>query len=121
MQHQDIQSHNRVLDALTDKVKVIGQISSDAPALRTLNNLIEKFKGVCSRSEEAITSTKQSVADHQRYEELCQQLNDKLSQASNKVETAAVASGDRFTLQGKLEVLQVSDNVIMTNSKTLYN
>lgn len=107
VQHQDIQSHNRILDTLSEKAKAIGKKAPDSRAVRQLADVVARYKAACSRSEDALATVKQAVADHQRYEELCQLLDDKLTQVNSKMTTTGAASGDRFVLQGKMEALQV--------------
>lgn len=113
VQHQDIQSHSHALDTLAEKVKAITQKSPESRAQQTVADITARYKAVCTRSDETLAHAKQSLADHQKYDDLLLQLDDKLSQVSNQLSSVSATLGDRFVLQGKVEALQVSCGIFL--------
>ena len=69
MHHQDIVSHQHVLDSLTDRAKALSQSSEDSAVARLLGDLTRQYAGLCKTSQELLNKFETGVAEHQQYQD----------------------------------------------------
>lgn len=107
MLHQDIVSRQHVIDNLLDKAKNLSQSSPAAKVAKYVGELQTKYEKLCDTSKQMLDKLESSVKDHQQYQDMYQDCQDWLNSSREKVELCADTSGDKMSLQNKLERLKV--------------
>ncbi len=108
--HQDIMSHQHVLDSLGDKAEELSKSSNDASAKKVFDDLSREYKNLCKTSEELLSRFEMCTAEHQQYQDVHQTTVLWLESWNNKLAQCTDSTGDRYTVQNKLDRLQELQN-----------
>ena len=104
IQHQDIKSHDHVLDSLVERSQGLSQ-----PRVKQqIENLTKQYKGLCRFSEDLLAKFESNVQEHQQFHDSYQECTDTLMSIREKMSAGGDTTGDRFAIQNKLETLQES-------------
>lgn len=106
--HQDIMSRQHVLDNLSEKAQSLSQSSPVAKVNKFVDEASKKYAKLCNQSKHMLEKFEVAVKDHQQYQDAYQDCADWLNSSRDKVEACADTSGDRVSIQNKLERLRVS-------------
>lgn len=112
--HQDILSHQHMLDGLSERVLSLSQTSSDSRVSRLLADITKQYEAVCDQSQQLLQQYETNVAQHQDYQDASQQIQEVLITNKEKLIACADVTGDRYALQNKLDRLAVSILVIFS-------
>ena len=96
------------MDNLADKAVNLTRSTPSAKVNRFVDDLQSKYNKLCSMSQQMLGKFEEAVKDHQQYQDVYQDCHDWLSSAREKVEACSDTSGDKLSLQNKLERLKVS-------------
>lgn len=107
MLHQDILSRQHTLESVQDRTQSLIQSSTVADVHRPVANLQKNYDAVLTLSKNQLQHLEQAVRDHQTYQDMCRDFVDWLSMATEKLEITSDFSGDRLSLQNKLERIKV--------------
>ena len=108
VQHQDILSHQHVLDSLSDRARSLAQPSSaESRVARLLEDVTKHYRDLCIVSQDLLHRFENNVADHQQYQDALQQYQDQFTALAGRVTACSDVSGDRFAVQNKLERIKV--------------
>lgn len=105
--HQDIISRQHVMDNLHDKARNLSHSTPSAKVAKYVGELQTKYEKLCDTSKQMLDKLEASVKDHQQYQDMYQDCQDWLNSSREKVELCADTSGDKMSLQNKLERLKV--------------
>lgn len=105
--HQDIMSRQHILDNLTERATSLAQSSPVAKVNKFVDEAKNKYTKLCSQSKEMLEKFEVAVKDHQQYQDAYQDCHDWLNSSREKVIACADTSGDRVSIQNKLERLRV--------------
>ena len=106
MHHQDILSHQHVLDSLAERGQTLLQTSPVTHVSR-LSDQTKQYKALCDHSQELLQKFERNVAEHQEYQDAQQELQDWLSLQKDKLVASTDVTGDRYAIQNKLDRIQV--------------
>lgn len=109
--HQDIMSRKHVMDNLSDKAKNLSRSTPTARVNKFVDNLQSTYSKLCSTSQQMLGKFEEAVKDHQQYQDVYQDCQDWLNSAREKVEACSDTSGDKLSLQNKLERLKVLQGI----------
>lgn len=101
-------SRQHVLDNLNEKAHTLSQSSPVAKVNKFVDESSNKYAKLCNQSKQMMDKFEVAVKDHQQYQDAYQDCADWLSSSRDKVEACADTSGDRVSIQNKLERLRVS-------------
>lgn len=107
MLHQDIVSRQHVMDNLLDKARNLSQSTPSAKVAKFVGELQTKYEKLCDTSKQMLDKLEASQKDHQQYQDMYQDCQDWLNSSREKVELCADTSGDKMSLQNKLERVKV--------------
>ena len=103
--HQDIVSHQHVLDSLADKAKALSQTSDDSAVAKLIGDLSHQYNSLCKTSQELFNKFETGVAEHQQYQDTYQATQEWVDTWKNKLSAYTDATGDRYAVQNKLDRL----------------
>ena len=108
------------MDNLIDKAKNLSQSSPSAKVAKYVGELQTKYEKLCDTSKQMLDKLEASVKDHQQYQDMYQDCQDWLNSSREKVELCADTSGDKMSLNNKLERLKVrlSSNIGVRTGST---
>ena len=109
--HQDIMSRQHVLDNLTEKANTLSKQSPVAKVNKFVDEASTKYTKLCGQSKAMLERFEVAVKDHQQYQDAYQDCHDWLNSARDKVEACADTSGDRVSIQNKLDRLKVGTEI----------
>ena len=104
--HQDILSHQHVLDSLADKAKVLSQTSENSAVAKLIGDLSHQYNNLCKTSQELLNKFETGVAEHQQYQDTYQATQEWIETWKSKLSACTDATGDRYAVQNKLDRLQ---------------
>ena len=100
-------SRQHVVDNLTEKAQTLSQSSPVAKVNKFVDESHKKYEKLCNQSKQMLDKLEVAVKDHQQYQDVYQDCQDWLNSSRDKVEACADTSGDRVSIQNKLERLRV--------------
>lgn len=106
------------MDNLADKAVNLTRSTPSAKVNRFVDELQSKYSKLCSMSQQMLGKFEESVKDHQQYQDVYQDCQDWLNSAREKVDTCSDTSGDKLSLQNKLERLKVGGAKTCTSCLT---
>ena len=92
---------------MQDRTQSLIQSSTIADVHKPVANLQKNYDAVLTLSKNQLQHLEQAVRDHQMYQDACRDFVDWLNMATEKLEIARDLSGDRLSLQNKLERVKV--------------
>lgn len=101
------------MDNLLDKARNLSQSTPSAKVAKYVGELESKYGELCGTSKQMLDKLEASVKDHQQYQDMYQDCQDWLNSSREKVELCADTSGDKLSLQNKLERLKVGEITIL--------
>ena len=101
--HQDILSHQQVLESLRERFTAIA--TTDARAERQVRELSDMYAELCARSEELLQTFEQRADRHQRYSDRIDACARAIADLHVKLDTCTTTC-DRQTLLARQQVLQ---------------
>ena len=104
-------SRQHVIDNLTEKAQTLSQSSPVAKVNKFVEETHRKYDKLCKQSKQMMEKFDVSVRDHQQYQDAYQDCQDWLNSSRDKVEACADTSGDRTSVQNKLDRLRVSSQL----------
>ncbi|KAJ8309205.1 hypothetical protein KUTeg_014079 [Tegillarca granosa] len=104
--HQDIQSRQHVMENLAEKAQTLAHSSPAAKVNKFVDQLHKKYEKLCTTSKDTLDKFEHNVKDHQQYQDMYQDCQDWLNSSREKVEACSDTSGDKLSLQNKLERLK---------------
>ena len=107
--HQDILSHQHVLDSLAERAQSLSQTTSDSRVARLLSDITKQYTALCATSGELLRNYELAVGAHQQYQDAVLDMTEWLAGLNDKVLACSDATGDRYAIQNKLDRLDVSD------------
>ncbi|XP_025103982.1 nesprin-1-like isoform X4 [Pomacea canaliculata] len=102
---QDILSHQRLVDSVVEKAQGVLHSTSNSDVASFITVTSSRYEKLASDAKGLIARSEQHVAIHQQYQESLQAAVDWLSQMKDKLSICTDTSGDRATLQNKLDRL----------------
>ena len=105
VQHQDVLSHQHVLDSLSDRAPSLGQTPKTT---RQLNDLHTHYSAVCQQSQELLTGFERQVSEHQQYQDAMQECREMIDALSSRLQLCVDCTGDKFSVQNKLDRAKVN-------------
>lgn len=107
--HQDIVSRQHAVDALAEKAQILTSATpSGGKVGKFAADLQEKYIKLCAASKFAVDKYEVAMRDHQQYQDSYQEALDWLNLMRDKVAACSDTSGDKLSVQNKLERLKVS-------------
>ncbi|KAK7104412.1 hypothetical protein V1264_019133 [Littorina saxatilis] len=103
---QDITSHQRLVDSVVEKAQGVLQSTSNSDVASFITSINSRYEKLTSDAKAEIMKSEQNVATHQHYQESLQGAVDWLSQMKDKLSLCSDSTGDRTTIQNKLDRLQ---------------
>ena len=100
-------SRQHVMDNLSEKAKNLSHSSPSTKASKFVGELHKKYDKLCSESKKDLDKLETSAKDHQLYQDVYQDCQDWLNASREKVEACSDTSGDRMSIQHKLDRLRV--------------
>jgi len=101
-------SRQHVMDNLSEKAQNLSQASPSTKAGKFVDELHNKYDQLCEGSRQNLEKLDNAAKDHQMYQDMYQDCQDWLNASRDKVEACSDTSGDKMSLQHKLERLKVS-------------
>ena len=100
---QDITSHQTMIDSVTDK----GTALSSAQVKGKLKELANSYKSLCQTAQAQVKTAEHQVDLHQSYADNYQQCKDWITMTKDKHAVCSEVSGDKQTLQNRLDRIKV--------------
>jgi len=100
-------SRQHILDNLTERAHSLAQSSPVAKVNKFVDEAKNKYTKLCGQSKDMMEKFEVAVKDHQQYQDAYQDCHDWLNSSREKVIACADTSGDRVSIQNKLERLRV--------------
>ena len=107
-------SRQHVVDNLTEKAQTLSQSSPVAKVNKFVDESHKKYEKLCNQSKQMLDKLEVAVKDHQQFQDVYQDCQDWLNSSRDKVEACADTSGDRVSIQNKLERLRVCRIIFWT-------
>lgn len=101
---QDIMSHQTMIDSVTDK----GTALSSAQVKGKLKELSNSYKSLCHAAQAQVKTAEQQVDQHQTFADSSQQCKDWITMSKDKLAVCNEVSGDKQTLQNRLDRVKVT-------------
>ncbi|ESO86156.1 hypothetical protein LOTGIDRAFT_167389 [Lottia gigantea] len=113
---QDITSHQRMVDSVVEKAQGVLQTTSNPDVASFITNINSRYEKLASDAKTLIARSEENVEVHQKYQDSLQTVVDWLSHMKDKQNMCGDTTGDRHTIQNKLErlselVTNLSDGV----------
>lgn len=96
------------MENLAEKAQTLAHSSPAAKVNKFVDQLHKKYEKLCTTSKDTLDKFELNVKDHQQYQDMYQDCQDWLNSSREKVEACSDTSGDKLSLQNKLERLKVS-------------
>ncbi len=103
--HQDIMSHQHVLDSLSERAQSLSQ-TAQPRVMSQLEALTDSYRSLCTASSDLLNTLEANVAEHQAHHDTSQDCDEKLCILGERITANNTTSGDRFAIQNKLESIQ---------------
>ncbi|KAK3090120.1 hypothetical protein FSP39_009339 [Pinctada imbricata] len=104
--HQDVLSYQRVIDSVNDKAQTLVHSSSDPQLSKFVTQARSRYQKLCAAAKEHVHDYEQFVADHQQYNDAYNNCIEWLNNIREKLSMCADVSGDRHTIQSRLDKIQ---------------
>jgi len=104
--HQDIESHEKILDNLSEQSLPLTKEAANQVA-HPVKELTSRYTALRHRSKEQLENLNKAVEDHQKYEVIRGNILDTLALLQTSVVVASDESGDLTAVKNRLASVQV--------------
>ncbi|XP_041353316.1 nesprin-1-like isoform X4 [Gigantopelta aegis] len=102
---QDIHSHQRLIDSVVEKAQGVLQTTANADVASFITSVNSRYEKLTMDAKALISKSEQHVLFHQQYQDALHAAVDWMTQMKDKQTMCADTSGDRQTIQNKLDRL----------------
>ncbi|CAL1544282.1 unnamed protein product [Lymnaea stagnalis] len=103
---QDITSHQRLIDSVVEKAQGVLKSTANPEVSEFITGVSTRYEKLNSDAKNLIQRSEQHVTVHQHYQDSMQAAIDWMTQMKDKQTLCADTSGDRHTIQNKLDRLK---------------
>lgn len=120
--YQEVLSHKRIIEAVTDKAQVLLQLTTDEQGKQdvqdTVNSINQRYKDLVQNTQKAILKLEESLDIYQQFSDLQKSYQDYQKQLWDRLSTYTDYSGNKAALQARLnKVIELQDNIADGNLK----
>ncbi|GFO48198.1 nesprin-1, partial [Plakobranchus ocellatus] len=102
---QDIMSHQRMVDSVISKAQGVLQTTSNPDVSEFITSVSSRYEKLNTDAKNLIAKSEQNVSVHQQYQDSMQAAVDWMTSMKDKQSLCADTTGDRHTIQNKLDRL----------------
>ena len=104
----EVQNHGRQVQAVVDKARQLTNATQAHQLEANMDVLKERFAGLQKKAKEAVSRYETLVREHQQYSEAYTDTTEWLTGQGERLTLCGDVSGDRHTLQSRVDRLRVS-------------